>query len=218
MNACISTLIEKVCREIRRFAFDKAKDLVDEFRSTFPVSAILTPEDSVRVSLLRCLSNLTIAEKGYMSLGFMVPKGFLRKESTTRPVYNLIRSDLSKIDNVILYEKLSTVGSGKGLSREEALACVEDILQKRAGSFHHPVISQLESSFILECEILIHLLRCHLSISQMTFLEPLHNLREAQSRLNAWISDTVDSEPMPQVWTYSLAYLFSSKRNLTCTG
>uniref|UniRef100_A0A5S6QX22 Uncharacterized protein n=1 Tax=Trichuris muris TaxID=70415 RepID=A0A5S6QX22_TRIMR len=93
MNAAVVSLVENVVKLLHNFSFDAAKEALDDFRVS---SVSLAPADDAVLSLVQCLSLLTSAEKGYASLAFLGPKGFLRKETGTRSVYNLIRADLLK--------------------------------------------------------------------------------------------------------------------------
>ncbi|KFD54846.1 hypothetical protein M513_04280 [Trichuris suis] len=93
MNAAVVSLVENVVKQLHKFSFDVAKEAIEDFRIS---SVSLAPVDDALLSLVQCLSLLTTAEKGYVSLSFLGPKGFLRKESGTRSIYNLLRADLLK--------------------------------------------------------------------------------------------------------------------------
>ncbi|KAJ8262367.1 hypothetical protein GJAV_G00165620 [Gymnothorax javanicus] len=84
------------------------------------------------------------------------------------------------------YEKLHSLSSQKAISSEELVSILESVVQKYSSRFHHPILSGLESSFGVELDVLIQLLRSQAQISEWRFLPSLLNLHSAHSKLQAW--------------------------------
>lgn len=92
------TLLGQFCNLLYRFQYDKAKEVVDEFRLKRLNTLQLPVEElSAWSTLIQCLSPLASADKCYMTLSFLLPRGFLRKESPLRSNYTNIRNDLQKL-------------------------------------------------------------------------------------------------------------------------
>ncbi|KAL0611919.1 KICSTOR complex protein C12orf66 [Plecturocebus cupreus] len=53
-------------------------------------------------------------------------------------------------------------------------------------TFHHPILSPLESSFQLEVDVLCHLLKAQAQVSEWKFLPSLVNLHSAHTKLQTW--------------------------------
>lgn len=75
----IQSLIENYSFTMSQFSWDKAKDMVEKERD------ILSNKNSFQISymvssMLTALAQLSLAEKNYLSLNFLAPKGFLRKD------------------------------------------------------------------------------------------------------------------------------------------
>ena len=75
----IQSLIENYSFTMSQFNWDKAKDMVEKERD------ILSNKNSFQISylvssMLTALAQLSLAEKNYLSLNFLAPKGFLRKD------------------------------------------------------------------------------------------------------------------------------------------
>lgn len=75
----IQSLIQNYSFTMSQFNWDKAKDMVEKERD------ILSNKNSFQISylvssMLTALAQLSLAEKNYLSLNFLAPKGFLRKD------------------------------------------------------------------------------------------------------------------------------------------
>ncbi|KAI1883394.1 hypothetical protein AGOR_G00230990 [Albula goreensis] len=84
------------------------------------------------------------------------------------------------------YEKMHSMGSQKSINSEELVSTLESVLQKYSSRFHHPILSRLESSFQVEVDVLMQLLRGQAEISEWKFLPSLLNLHSAHSKLHTW--------------------------------
>uniref|UniRef100_A0A915J206 Uncharacterized protein n=1 Tax=Romanomermis culicivorax TaxID=13658 RepID=A0A915J206_ROMCU len=75
------TLLGQFCNLLYRFQYDKAKEVVDEFRLKRLNTLQLPLEElSAWSTLIQFLAPLASADKCYMTLSFLLPRGFLRKE------------------------------------------------------------------------------------------------------------------------------------------
>ena len=84
-----------------------------------------------------------------------------------------------------LYDKLSNVCSGKKFCIvDECLKQLEAIHLNADRNFHHPILNQLKTMFMFECDILLNLLQVHTSIQNWKFLDSMFLLQEAHNKLN----------------------------------
>uniref|UniRef100_A0A914XMK8 Uncharacterized protein n=1 Tax=Plectus sambesii TaxID=2011161 RepID=A0A914XMK8_9BILA len=96
----------------------------------------------------------------------------------------------ARIDMMNFYERLATIGTVKGMSSEQAFMALMDIQQKNTGTFHHPQLSPLDTSFTYEIEVLSHLLQCQSDLVKLRFMPSLLHLKEAKERLKLWLKGT----------------------------
>jgi len=61
--------------------------------------------------------------------------------------------------------------------------------------FTHPLISGIVANLISECEILSNLLKCQAKLATLTVIEPLLNLKNAQSGLKLLSRSSTSSDP-----------------------
>ncbi|XP_066993799.1 KICSTOR subunit 2 isoform X2 [Anabrus simplex] len=166
--------------------------------------------------LLTYLPQIAMAERSYVDLGFLVTKnkGFLRKDNSLRSVYDSLRGDFHRLEEVArlsgsdrtimtvanqlcqfitarielidFYEKMHIMGTGKQMKYEELLSQIEDIMDKHALSFPNIALTSIKAALSLECEILAYLLRAQLEMQLWRFLQSLMQLHGAHTRISAW--------------------------------
>lgn len=90
-----------------------------------------------------------------------------------------------RIEMIDLYEKLCCTNIGKKFCiLNDFLAMVKDIHAQADRNFHHPVLNQLKTMFMFECDIIQSLLNVHVSIQDWKFLDSLFYLQDAHNKLN----------------------------------
>lgn len=80
---------------LAQFSYDKARDLADKERDGCK-NQITAPYNI----MLNSLSQFAVAEKSYMYLLFLAPKGFLRKDSTLKSSYETLKNEFKKIEDI----------------------------------------------------------------------------------------------------------------------
>ncbi|XP_064480136.1 KICSTOR subunit 2-like [Ornithodoros turicata] len=84
-------VLEAYFSALGRFNFDKAKEIVEKERDVTVKSLHLFS------CVLTALSQLAVAEKLYMSLQYVVPKSFLRKDTSLRSIYEALRVEFHRL-------------------------------------------------------------------------------------------------------------------------
>ncbi|CAG7816681.1 unnamed protein product [Allacma fusca] len=206
---------------LSHFSFDKAKELVDKQQREYTVRVhgphgIVTvpagiPKTHNWLLLLQSMNHFTVAEKGYMNLTFLAPKGFLRKDSNLKSSLMVIKSDLKKLSEPILdehavvreeviavvglrldlmdfYEKLSLLGTAKNVEIVDLLSDVELIVdryneEKRAS---RSAAKAFYRSLGWEIESVTYLLKAHATVQNWEFLSSLIYIQDANKLLTEW--------------------------------
>lgn len=120
----MADLSAMICREqafletfflsLSQFSFDKAKEMAEKEREF-----VKHQVGSVFHSMLACLSQLAVAEKAYMSLSFLASKGFLRKDNSMKPSYDVLRTEFGKTEEL----GRTSCGDEQGLEKLLAHLC-----------------------------------------------------------------------------------------------
>jgi len=188
-------------------SFDKAKELVDKDRDNGK------NQNGIWHYLMGTLSQLAVTEKSYMSLLFLVPKSFLRKENSLKISYESLRMECkrteefsnstsldllvvhllgqlaqflsSRLDLIEFYEKLSTFGI-KQSNLEDLVPQIHYLSETSSAKFHHPLMSPLKTIFTYECEILMGLLDANVEMASWNYLPALLKINETRTKLEAW--------------------------------
>lgn len=87
-------VLEAYFMSLGHFYYDKAKEIAEKERDGLVKAGINT---SLFSSALTALSQLAVAEKLYMSLQYLVPKSFLRKDSSLKSVYEALRLEFRRL-------------------------------------------------------------------------------------------------------------------------
>ncbi|XP_071538385.1 KICSTOR subunit 2-like isoform X2 [Panulirus ornatus] len=95
-------ILQGLLAHFSTFCYDKAKELAEKERDMSRCNG-----SALWQSLLNCVGQMAVAEKLYMNLSFLTPKGFLRKESSVRASYESLNAELSELG----LEKKSFVNS-----------------------------------------------------------------------------------------------------------
>lgn len=90
---------------LSQFAFDKAKDLMDKEREIHKASF-----GSSWALMVHTLGQFSIAEKTYMSLGFLEQKWFGRSKDTLRNSYGVLLQELRKIEDTVKQQEHFILG------------------------------------------------------------------------------------------------------------
>ncbi|XP_023236832.1 KICSTOR complex protein C12orf66-like isoform X2 [Centruroides sculpturatus] len=90
------TTLETFFQFLGQFAFDKAKDLIEKEKESIQKCH---QANTIYLNLLSTLAQLAIAEKSYASLLFLVPKGFLRKDSSLKSIFETLLADLQRLED-----------------------------------------------------------------------------------------------------------------------
>ncbi|KAJ1522183.1 hypothetical protein ONE63_002493 [Megalurothrips usitatus] len=192
---------------VAQLCFDKAKEVVEKERE------LKQGTSGPWGMLLTHLSSLAVAERSYLDLGSMIPKnkGFLRKDNSLRSMYDTMRSDFRRVEELArndraisvvskqlcefltarielidFYEKMHLVGTSKQVRFEEMLLVIEDITNRFSLMFTHISLTSVKAAFNLECEILVNLLRAQIEMQSWHFLPSLMALHGANTCLSAW--------------------------------
>lgn len=196
---------------VSQLSFDKAKEHVEKERETCR-NAQLGPWSL----LLAQLPQIALVEKSYTELGFLQNKnkGFLRKDNSLRAIYDSIRLELhrleevsrnsmidktipsicselvcflsARIDLIDFYEKVYLCGTSRQTTPHDLLVLIEDIITKHSLLFSHIALTPIKGIYSLECEILAKLLKAFVNLQNMEFLPTLALIYGATTRLTAW--------------------------------
>jgi len=192
--------------QISQASYDKAKEVTEKERE-------MTRPGQFR-QLLSVLLNFIEAERSYSNLGFLSVKNkmFLRKDNSLKTLYESMRGDLHRIEdvnaverpvNVIciqlgqfvtariqlvdLYERLYALGTGPKLVKYDDLyAQVEGIIEMHTFSFSVAYLSPIKASLMWECETLMNTLGALMELQAWNFLPSLMHLHAAHSKLTMW--------------------------------
>ncbi|XP_013779618.1 KICSTOR complex protein C12orf66 homolog isoform X2 [Limulus polyphemus] len=88
-------VLESYFHSLACFAYDKAKETVERERDVAHKAHQTT---WILNSMLTALSQFAAIEKNYTSLLFLVPKGFLRKDSSLKTIYETLRGEFRRLE------------------------------------------------------------------------------------------------------------------------
>ncbi|XP_076238861.1 KICSTOR subunit 2 [Calliopsis andreniformis] len=198
---------------VAQLCTDKAKELVEKERGSCRQTQM-----GPWGMLLMHLPQIAIAEHSYADLGFLHTKnkGFLRKDNSLRTVYESLKSDLkrleemtkgtnnmgaivaevsnqlcqyitAKIQLIDFYEKMYNMSvNSKTMKYQELLQCVEGIVENHSLSCSHLILAAVKTRLTLESEILVQLTKAQIELQHWRFLSTLTSLYGAQTRMSAW--------------------------------
>ncbi|XP_014258522.1 KICSTOR complex protein C12orf66 homolog isoform X1 [Cimex lectularius] len=190
---------------LSQLCFDKAKELLDR------------EKEIARPGLKPFFTQLTSfmeAEKSYLNLGFLSSKNkmFLRKETSLKSLYEMIRNEVHRLeenalneavdnsiatqfcqflnarrDLIILYEQIYNSGvSSKHTKYEEIKNQVEICIEKYKCSFTNPTLLHIKNLFDWETDVLMNLLRAQIALQHWDMVQSTIHLHTAHSILNTW--------------------------------
>ncbi|KAH0946151.1 hypothetical protein HN011_001491 [Eciton burchellii] len=168
--------------------------------------------------LLMHLPQIAVAERSYADLGFLHTKnkGFLRKDNSLRTVYESLKSDLKRLEEmsrgtnsigttvanvsnqlcqfitariqlIDFYERIYNMSiNSKVIKYQELLQYIEGIVECHLLSCSHLALTAIKTGLTLECEILVQLMKAQVEIQNWRFLPTLMALYGAQTRMSAW--------------------------------
>lgn len=104
---------------------------------------------------------------------------------------NFIQARLDMID---VYEKLIEASSRKYSSIDGISYRLTMLSRQYHKYFHHPLLAPIKEGITLECESLMTLIRATIDIQNWRFLPTIHDLQDAQTKLNYWAASTFNKE------------------------
>lgn len=199
--------------QVAQLCTDKAKELVEKERGSCRQTQM-----GPWGMLLMHLPQIAVAEHSYADLGFLHTKnkGFLRKDNSLRTVYESLKSDLKRVEEMTkgtnsigatvaevsnqlcqyitakiqlidFYEKMYNMSaSSKAMKYQELLQCIEGIVESHSLSCSHLALAPVKTSLTLEYEILAQLTKAQVELQHWRFLSTLTSLYGAQARMSAW--------------------------------
>ena len=199
--------------QVAQLCTDKAKELVEKERGSCRQTQM-----GPWGMLLMHLPQIAVAEHSYADLGFLHTKnkGFLRKDNSLRTVYESLKSDLKRVEEMTkgtnsigatvaevsnqlcqyitakiqlidFYEKMYNMSaSSKVMKYQELLQCIEGIVESHSLSCSHLALAPVKTSLTLEYEILAQLTKAQVELQHWRFLSTLTSLYGAQARMSAW--------------------------------
>lgn len=199
--------------QVAQLCTDKAKELVEKERGSCRQTQM-----GPWGMLLMHLPQVAVAEHSYADLGFLHTKnkGFLRKDNSLRTVYETLKSDLKRVEEMTrgtnpigatvaevsgqlcqyitakiqlieFYERMYNMSvNSKAMKYQELLQYVEGITELHSLSCSHLALTAIKASLTLECEILVQLTKAQVELQHWRFLSTLMALYGAQTRMSAW--------------------------------
>ncbi|XP_012526675.1 KICSTOR complex protein C12orf66 homolog [Monomorium pharaonis] len=199
--------------QVAQLCSDKAKETVERERE----SCKQTQMGPWGMFLMH-LPQIAVAERSYADLGFLNTKnkGFLRKDNSLKTVYESLKSDLKRLEEMTkgtnsigttvanvsnqlcqfitariqlidFYEKMYNMSvNSKVMKHQELLQCIEGIVTCYLLSCSHLALIAIKTSLTLECETLVQLMRAQVEVQNWRFLPTLMALYGAQTRMSAW--------------------------------
>ncbi|KAG9334943.1 hypothetical protein JZ751_006265 [Albula glossodonta] len=190
-------ILESYFTQLGIFSFDRAKDYVEKEKDNSKSAG------AIWASLLAALAHLAAAEKAYHNMTFLGQKiggqSFFSRKDSIRTIYTSLYNELKKVVTTgrnaaggtapYLEDLLSHLAEQLCYfiqARMEIADFYEKMHSMGSQKFHHPILSRLESSFQVEVDVLMQLLRGQAEISEWKFLPSLLNLHSAHSKLHTW--------------------------------
>ncbi|XP_067209825.1 KICSTOR subunit 2-like isoform X2 [Linepithema humile] len=199
--------------QVAQLCIDKAKETVEKERE----SCRQTQMGPWGMLLLH-LPQIAMAERSYVDLGFLHTKnkGFLRKDNSLKTVYESLKSDLKRLEEMTrgtnsigatvanvsnqlcqfitariqlieFYEKMYNMSvSSKVMKHQELLQFIEEIVEGHVLSCSHLALTAIKTGLTLEFEILVQLTKAQVEVQNWKFLPTLMALYGAQTRMSAW--------------------------------
>ncbi|KAI4496182.1 hypothetical protein M0802_008049 [Mischocyttarus mexicanus] len=199
--------------QVTQLCCDKAKELVEKERESCRQTQM-----GPWGMLLMTLPQIAFTERSYADLGFLHTKnkGFLRKDNSLKTVYESLKSDLRRLEEMTrgtntigaivaevssqlyqfigariqlidFYEKMYSMSvNSKVMKYQELLQSINAIVQAHSLSCTHLALTAIKTALTLECEILVQLTEAHIEIQNWRFLPTLMALFGAQTRMSAW--------------------------------
>ncbi|XP_033224534.1 KICSTOR complex protein C12orf66 homolog isoform X2 [Belonocnema kinseyi] len=152
--------------QVTQLCFEKAKESVEKERESCRL-AQMGPWGM----LLMHLPQIALAERSYVDLGFLRTKnkGFLRKDNSLKTMYESLKGDLRRV------EEMTRGTNAVGATVAEVSSELSEF-----------VTARIQLMDLLECEILLQLIKAHVEIQNWKFLPSLMALYGAQARMAAW--------------------------------
>ncbi|XP_017881831.1 KICSTOR complex protein C12orf66 homolog isoform X3 [Ceratina calcarata] len=201
--------------QVAQLCTDKAKELV--FKEKERGSCRQTQMGPWGMLLMH-LPQIAVAEHSYADLGFLHTKnkGFLRKDNSLKTVYETLKSDLKRVEEMTrgtipigatvadvsnqlcqyitakiqlieFYERMYNMSvNNKIMKYQELLQSIEGITEIHSLSCSHLALTAIKASLTLECEILVQLTKAQVELQHWRFLSTLMALYGAQTRMSAW--------------------------------
>ncbi|XP_034938011.1 KICSTOR complex protein C12orf66 homolog [Chelonus insularis] len=198
---------------VTQLCFEKAKESVEKERESCK-STQMGPWGM----LLMHLPQIVLAERSYVDLGFLHTKnkGFLRKDNSLKTIYEILKGDLKRVEDMTrgtnssgasvaeassqlcqfitariqlidFYEKMYNMSIGnKAMKHQEILKIIEGIIEMHLLSCSHLALTAIKTTLTLECEILYQLTKAQVEVQNWRFLPTLMALYGAQTRMSAW--------------------------------
>ncbi|XP_014203567.1 KICSTOR complex protein C12orf66 homolog [Copidosoma floridanum] len=199
--------------QVTQHCFDKAKESVEKererckFLQMGPWGMLLTHLPQISVA------ERSYADLGFLHTK---NKGFLRKDTSLKTMYESLRVDMKRLEEMTqgsntigtriaaissqlcqfvtariqlidFYEKMYSMSiNSKVMCHQELLLSIEDISKCHVLSCSHVALNTIKAAFILECEILMQLIRAYIEMQNWRFLPSLMALYGAQTRMLAW--------------------------------
>ncbi|XP_017881830.1 KICSTOR complex protein C12orf66 homolog isoform X2 [Ceratina calcarata] len=199
--------------QVAQLCTDKAKELVEKERGSCRQTQM-----GPWGMLLMHLPQIAVAEHSYADLGFLHTKnkGFLRKDNSLKTVYETLKSDLKRVEEMTrgtipigatvadvsnqlcqyitakiqlieFYERMYNMSvNNKIMKYQELLQSIEGITEIHSLSCSHLALTAIKASLTLECEILVQLTKAQVELQHWRFLSTLMALYGAQTRMSAW--------------------------------
>ncbi|GJQ83155.1 hypothetical protein Trydic_g15390 [Trypoxylus dichotomus] len=207
--------------------YEKAKECVEKERQTHKV---IGPWQLLLTQLIQIVS----VEKSYMEIGFLQNKnkGFLRKDNSLKVIYENIKSETRKIEdmaklhsqdrtvnycqNIIqyltarihlidFYEKVYQLGLTKSFKYNELVISIDNITEEHLYAFTDISLTPIRDMFSFECEILKNLFKAMNELQKLQFLPSLALIHSAHTTLSSWKTKLQNRE------TWKLGFLKNSQ-------
>lgn len=104
---------------------------------------------------------------------------------------NYIRARINMMD---VYEKLVPMSALKFIVFDEVISALANISSENSKLCPHPLLSPIRNGLSHECDALFSLLKAHDDIQHWRFLPSLFNLNDAQAKLNAWATVSINRD------------------------
>ncbi|ESO06705.1 hypothetical protein HELRODRAFT_184949 [Helobdella robusta] len=134
---------------------------------------------------------VSFSGKSQSDPSFCVDADVLKKCTTLEQLAGIVCEQLqhfvlARMNTISFYEQMPALNNNKNVSVDDLLKTISTTLEELLSKVNHPVVEKLRSTYKMECETVVNLLKTQLNLQKCQYLDSLLSLQSASHNLNTW--------------------------------